>query len=84
MFCWNVEPAPLMVPVAHAAAAELPPAAGELAAGADPVALAEALLLDADVAGDAVLLLFVPHAATASSPLAASTAAAAVREVLTR
>jgi len=77
MFAWKVEPCALSEPLAQPlpVAAALEPAAelGEV--------VATPFVVEPD--GACAPLLSVPHAATASRPLATSAAAAAVREVLT-
>jgi hypothetical protein len=78
MLAWNVDPWALTVPFAQAGAA---PPADEAGALADVVA-AGVLATEDELLVLAVPLLLVPHAATANSPPAVSTAAT-VREVLT-
>ena len=79
MFCWNVEPAPLTVPVAQDEDDLALPAALT-----DDDMLTSWLLVAAAGVDPGDVLSFVPHAATASSPATASAATAAVREVLTK
>jgi len=84
MFCWNVDPAPLMLPLTHVAPAAAEPLAAAVVA-VDAVVAAGAVVVADFVDAVAWPLLSVPHAATlmARTPPARASVAV-VRDVLTR